>query len=98
MRVVRDFVEAGGEWISSRDIGAYLKSIAIADSNMLDELKQAHGGLRTFLMERACNLFELKVSLFSLCIFHLCHHTHSLFLSFKKLELYAAVNSVSGSK
>jgi hypothetical protein len=27
---------------------------------MLEELKQVHGGLRTFLMERGCNLFEVK--------------------------------------
>lgn len=62
MRVVRDFVEAlpNNEWVSSRDIGMYLKSIQIADSNMLDELKQSHGGLRTFLMERACNLFDVE--------------------------------------
>mmetsp|Transcript_20386 Transcript_20386/g.36623 ORF Transcript_20386/g.36623 Transcript_20386/m.36623 type:complete len:355 (-) Transcript_20386:54-1118(-) len=62
MRVVRDFVESSPdhEWTSSRDIGKYLKSIEIADSNMLEELKQAHGGLRTFLMERACNLFDVK--------------------------------------
>ena len=62
MRVLRDFVEAlpNNEWVSSRDIGTYLKSIQIADSNMLDELKQSHGGLRTFLMERACNLFDVQ--------------------------------------
>lgn len=62
MRVLRDFVEAlpNNEWVSSRDIGTYLKSIQIADSNMLDELKQSHGGLRTFLMERACNLFDVR--------------------------------------
>ena len=62
MRVIRDFVEAlpNNEWVSSRDIGMYLKSIQIADSNMLDELKQSHGGLRTFMMERACNLFDVK--------------------------------------
>jgi hypothetical protein len=45
---------------SSRDIGKYLKNIEIVDSNMLEELKQVHGGLRTFLMERGCNLFEVK--------------------------------------
>lgn len=62
MRVVRDFVEASPdhEWVSSRDIGKYLKDTEIANSNMLEELKQAHGGLRTFLMERACNLFDVK--------------------------------------
>eukprot|EP00985_Skeletonema_marinoi_P020687 scaffold12364_cov113-Skeletonema_marinoi.AAC.4 len=62
MRVLRDFVEAlpNNEWVSSRDIGTYLKSIQIADSNMLEELKQSHGGLRTFLMERACNLFDVQ--------------------------------------
>ena len=62
MRVVRDFVESvpNNEWVSSRDIGKYLKLVKIADSNMLDELKQAHGGLRTFVMERACNLFDVK--------------------------------------
>jgi hypothetical protein len=62
MRILRDFVEAlpNNEWVSSRDIGTYLKSIQIADSNMLDELKQSHGGLRTFLMERACNLFDVQ--------------------------------------
>eukprot|EP00986_Skeletonema_menzelii_P010402 scaffold5067_cov161-Skeletonema_menzelii.AAC.14 len=62
MRVLRDFVEAlpNNEWVSSRDIGTYLKSIQIADSNMLDELKQSHGGLRTFLVERACNLFDVQ--------------------------------------
>jgi len=62
MRVVRDFVESvpDNEWVSSRDIGNYLKMIEITDSNMLDELKQAHGGLRTFFMERACNLFDTK--------------------------------------
>eukprot|EP00579_Thalassiosira_antarctica_P018449 CAMPEP_0201936492 /NCGR_PEP_ID=MMETSP0903-20130614/37617_1 /ASSEMBLY_ACC=CAM_ASM_000552 /TAXON_ID=420261 /ORGANISM="Thalassiosira antarctica, Strain CCMP982" /LENGTH=806 /DNA_ID=CAMNT_0048477197 /DNA_START=281 /DNA_END=2701 /DNA_ORIENTATION=+ len=62
MRVVRDFVNAAPdhEWISSRDIGQYLKSIDIADSNMLEELKQYYKGLRTFLMERACNLFDVK--------------------------------------
>jgi hypothetical protein len=27
---------------------------------MLEELKQTHGGLRTFLVERGCNLFEVK--------------------------------------
>jgi hypothetical protein len=27
---------------------------------MLEELKQVHGGLRTFLVERGCNLFEVK--------------------------------------
>jgi len=63
MRVVRDFIESAPddhEWVNSRDIGKYLKSIDIADSNMLEELKQAHGGLRTFLMERALTLFEVK--------------------------------------
>ena len=61
MRVVRDFVESAPvEWVSSRDIGKYLKSIDIADSNMLEELKQAYGGLRTFLMERSLTLFEVK--------------------------------------
>lgn len=62
MRIVRDFVESAPEhdWVSSRDIGQYLKRIDIADSNMLEELKQAHGGLRTFVMERACNLFDVK--------------------------------------
>ena len=62
MRVLRDFVEAlpNDEPVSSRDIGTYLKSIEIGDSNMLDELKQSHGGLRTFLMERACNLFDVQ--------------------------------------
>lgn len=62
MRVVRDYVDAAPdhEWVSSRDIGRYLKHIEIADSNMLEELKQAHGGLRPFLMERACNLFDVK--------------------------------------
>lgn len=63
MRVLRDFVEAAApdyEWVNSRDIGQGLKSIDIADTNMLEELKQSHGGLRTFLMERACNLFEVK--------------------------------------
>jgi len=63
MRVVRDFIESApddNEWVSSRDIGKYLKNIDIADSNMLEELKQAHGGLRTFLMERALTLFEVK--------------------------------------
>lgn len=45
---------------SSRDIGKYLKNIEIGDSNMLEELKQVHGGLRTFLMERGCNLFDVK--------------------------------------
>ncbi|KAL7541340.1 hypothetical protein ACHAXR_011966 [Thalassiosira sp. AJA248-18] len=62
MRVVRDLVETAPDhdWVSSRDIGKYLKTIKIADSNMLEELKQAHGGLRTFLMERACNLFDVK--------------------------------------
>ncbi|KAL3806630.1 hypothetical protein ACHAXA_009985 [Cyclostephanos tholiformis] len=62
MRVVRDFVEGAPdhEWVSSRDIGKYLKNIEIGDSNMLEELKQVHGGLRTFLMERGCNLFEVK--------------------------------------
>ena len=61
MRVVRDFVESAPvEWVSSRDIGKYLKNIDIADSNMLEELKQAYGGLRTFLMERALALFEVK--------------------------------------
>jgi hypothetical protein len=63
MRVVRDFV-AGAipnyDWVSSRDIGKYLKYIEIGDSNMLEELKQVHGGLRTFLMERGCNLFDVK--------------------------------------
>ena len=62
MRVIRDFVEStrDSEWVSSRDIGKYLKSVEIADSNMLEELKQSHGGLRTFLMERACSLFDVK--------------------------------------
>eukprot|EP00581_Thalassiosira_minuscula_P011905 CAMPEP_0183727736 /NCGR_PEP_ID=MMETSP0737-20130205/26276_1 /TAXON_ID=385413 /ORGANISM="Thalassiosira miniscula, Strain CCMP1093" /LENGTH=870 /DNA_ID=CAMNT_0025959453 /DNA_START=41 /DNA_END=2653 /DNA_ORIENTATION=- len=62
MRIIRDFVAASPEheWISSRDIGKYLKGIDIADSNMLEELKQAHGGLRTFLMERSQLLFEVK--------------------------------------
>ena len=61
MRVVRDFIESAPvEWVSSRDIGRYLKNIDIADSNMLEELKQAHGGLRTFLMERALTLFEVE--------------------------------------
>lgn len=63
MRIVRDFVEAAAlnhEWVSSRDIGKYLKSIDIGDSNMLEELKQCFGGLRTFLMERAQALFEVK--------------------------------------
>ena len=45
---------------SSRDIGKYLKYTEIGDSNMLEELKQTHGGLRTFLVERGCNLFEVK--------------------------------------
>lgn len=63
MRVVRDFVAGATpnyEWVSSRDIGKYLKHIEIGDSNMLEELKQVHGGLRTFLMERGCNLFDVK--------------------------------------
>lgn len=62
MRVVRDFVEGASDhvWVSSRDIGKYLKNIEIGDSNMLEELKQVHGGLRTFLMERGCNLFDVK--------------------------------------
>ena len=63
MRVVRDFVAGATpnyEWVSSRDIGKYLKYIEIGDSNMLEELKQVHGGLRTFLMERGCNLFDVK--------------------------------------
>lgn len=45
---------------SSRDIGKYLKNTEIGDSNMLEELKQTHGGLRTFLVERGCDLFEVK--------------------------------------
>ncbi len=62
MRVLRDFVISAPdhEWVNSRDIGKYLKSIKISDSNMLEELKQCHSGLRTFLMERACNLFDVK--------------------------------------
>eukprot|EP00571_Detonula_confervacea_P007366 CAMPEP_0172313662 /NCGR_PEP_ID=MMETSP1058-20130122/20700_1 /TAXON_ID=83371 /ORGANISM="Detonula confervacea, Strain CCMP 353" /LENGTH=829 /DNA_ID=CAMNT_0013027355 /DNA_START=191 /DNA_END=2680 /DNA_ORIENTATION=+ len=62
MKVLRDFVSAAGhEWVSSRDIGQYLKSIEIGDSNMLDELKTGYnGGLRAFLQERACNLFDAK--------------------------------------
>jgi len=34
--------------------------VKISDSNILDELKAAQGGLRTFVMERACNLFDVK--------------------------------------
>jgi hypothetical protein len=61
MRIIRDFVESAPEdFVSSRDIGKYLKSVEIADSNMLEELKQSHGGLRTFLMERARNLFDVQ--------------------------------------
>jgi len=62
MRVLRDFVGSAPDrkWVNSRDIGKYLKSIKISDSNMLEELKQCHSGLRTFLMERACNLFDVK--------------------------------------
>ncbi|KAL7539627.1 hypothetical protein ACHAWF_006462 [Thalassiosira exigua] len=63
MRVIRDFVQADPdhEWVSSRDIGRYLKSIQIGpDSQMLDELKSTFGGLRTFVGERACELFDVK--------------------------------------
>ena len=62
MRVVRDFVVAcpGHDWVSSRDMGQYLKQLEIAGSTMLDELKAGQGGLRNFLMERACNLFEVQ--------------------------------------
>ncbi|KAL7490288.1 hypothetical protein ACHAW6_016036 [Cyclotella cf. meneghiniana] len=64
LRVIRDYVEAAPkdiEWVSSRDIGMYLKSVKIADSNMLEELKQSQGGLRNFLMERARNIFDVQI-------------------------------------
>ena len=64
LRVIRDYVEAAPndiDWVSSRDIGMYLKSVKIADSNMLEELKQSQGGLRNFLMERARNVFDVQI-------------------------------------
>jgi hypothetical protein len=63
MRVIRDYVEAAPEdieFVSSRDVGRYLKSVKIADSDMLDELKQSHGGLWNFLTERAKHLFAIE--------------------------------------
>ena len=64
MRVIRDYVQAAPDDIdsvSSRDIGRYLKSVKIADSDMLDELKKSQGGLWTFLTERASHLFEVQL-------------------------------------
>lgn len=64
MRVIRDYVQAAPDdidYVSSRDIGRYLKSVKIADSDMLDELKKSQGGLWTFLTERACHLFEVQL-------------------------------------
>jgi len=62
-RVIRDYVQAAPNdmtFVSSRDIGRYLKSVKIADSTMLDELKQSHGGLWNFLNGRAKDLFEVQ--------------------------------------
>lgn len=63
MKIIRDYVETApmNDWVSSRDIGKYLKSIRISDSNMLDELKQSHGGLRYFLLERAKSIFDIQI-------------------------------------
>lgn len=65
MRVIRDYVQCAPddmESVSSRDIGRFLKSVKIGDSDMLDELKQSHGGLWSFLSDRANHLFDVKMS------------------------------------
>lgn len=65
MRVIRDYVQCAPndmESVSSRDIGRFLKSVKIGDSDMLDELKQSHGGLWSFLSDRADHLFDVKIS------------------------------------
>uniref|UniRef100_A0A7S1BIU1 SAP domain-containing protein n=1 Tax=Corethron hystrix TaxID=216773 RepID=A0A7S1BIU1_9STRA len=51
MKVMYDFIiSSPGGRVSSRDIGRYLKGVEISGTNMLEQLKLGHGGLRSFLL------------------------------------------------
>ena len=58
-RLVWEFVEASGEpYVSSRDVGRYLKSLHLGRTSFLDHIKARHSGLNVFL--KKCGLFELR--------------------------------------
>jgi hypothetical protein len=60
MKIIYDFVATSKvDFVSSRDIGRYLKTLPIVDTSMLDVLKEVYGGLRVFLLELASNVFDV---------------------------------------
>jgi len=60
MKVVSDFVANSPKGkVSSRDVGRYLKTLRVADTTMLEQLKEVYGGLRQFLQERAVGVFRI---------------------------------------
>ena len=59
MKVMYDFIKASGmPRVSSRDIGRYLKSQHIGNSNLLEEMKLHGGGLKQFLA--FSDIFEVE--------------------------------------
>jgi len=64
MKLIHDFIEqAEKKQVSSRDIGRYLKNVEMGDgqggtTNMLEQLKDVHGGLRFFLSQHN-NVFTI---------------------------------------
>eukprot|EP00977_Amphora_coffeiformis_P002452 scaffold456_cov171-Amphora_coffeaeformis.AAC.19 len=58
-RLVWEFVKASGEpYVSSRDVGRYLKCLHFGDTSFLDEIKVRNNGLKGFL--KRCGMFELR--------------------------------------
>eukprot|EP00978_Attheya_sp_CCMP212_P041368 scaffold236297_cov57-Attheya_sp.AAC.1 len=61
MKIIYDFVATSKvDFVSSRDIGRYLKTLPIVDTSMLEVLKEVYGGLRVFLVELASNVFVVR--------------------------------------
>jgi uncharacterized LabA/DUF88 family protein len=49
-KCIHDYIlESGDNRVSKRDLGRYLKSLLIADTNVLNEMKAHHGGMNYFV-------------------------------------------------
>ena len=58
-RLVWEFVKASGEpYVSSRDVGRYLKSLRLGGETFLDDIKARHVGLKIFL--KRSGFFDLQ--------------------------------------